>query len=190
MRSLRTWAPAAPLLLYLAAFLVQPSLYAVKLSFTDTLTGGFPTLTNFRLIAGDGLFRRALAGNVLLPVAIVAVEVTGGLALAVLLAARLPGRRLLRAIVVIPFALPEVVFLTVMRYVFAPRGYANAALAAVGLGPLDWLLPGRALTFITLVAADAWHGTPVVFLMLLAALASIPDATHEAARRDGPGGLR
>ena len=110
-------------LLYLAAVLVQPSLYAVKLSFTDTLTGSFPTLANFRLIAGDGLFWRALAGNVLLPVAIVAVEVAGGLALAVLLAARLPGRRLLRAIVVIPFALPEVVFLTIMRYVFAPRGY-------------------------------------------------------------------
>ena len=106
MPRLRAWAPAAPLLLYLAAFLVQPSLYAVKLSFTDTLTGRFPSLANFRLVTGDGLFWRALAGNVLLPAAIVAVEVAGGLALAVLLAARLPGRRLLRAIVVVPFALP------------------------------------------------------------------------------------
>ena len=34
MRALRPWLPAAPLLLYLAAFLVQPTLYAVKLSFT------------------------------------------------------------------------------------------------------------------------------------------------------------
>src|SRR2546428_5761962 len=102
MRSLRTWAPAAPLLLYLAAFLVQPSLYAVKLSFTDTLTGGFPTLTNFRLIAGDGLFRRALAGNLQLPPALVAGEAAGGPALEILLAARLSRRRLQRAIHTIP----------------------------------------------------------------------------------------
>src|SRR5207249_1877634 len=138
VRSLRIWAPAAPLLLYLAAVLVQPSLYAVKLSFTDTLTGSFPTLANFRLIAGDGLFWRALAGNVLLPVAIVAVEVTGGLALAVLLAARLPGRRLLRAIVVIPFALPEVVFLTIRRFAFITLPLLRPALlSAVLLRGLD-----------------------------------------------------
>ena len=61
MRSLRTWAPAAPLLLYLAAFLVQPSLYAVKLSFTDTLTGSFPTLANFRLLE-QVVPKRRLAG--------------------------------------------------------------------------------------------------------------------------------
>ena len=175
MRALRPWLPAAPLLLYLAAFLVQPTLYAVKLSFTDTLTGAFPSVANFRLLVADGLFWRAVVGNVVLPIAIVAVEVAGGLALAVVL---------------IPFALPEVVFLTVMRYVFAPRGYANAALAAAGVGPVAWLLPGRPLTFLTVVAADAWHVTPVVFLMLLAALTAIPEELGEAASLDGAGGLR
>ena len=190
MRALRPWLPAAPLLLYLAAFLVQPTLYAVKLSFTDTLTGAFPSVANFRLLVADRLFWRAVVGNVVLPIAIVAVEVAGGLALAVVLAARLPARRLLRAVVMIPFALPEVVFLTVMRYVFAPRGYANAALAAAGVGPVAWLLPGRPLTFLTVVAADAWHVTPVVFLMLLAALTAIPEELGEAASLDGAGGLR
>ena len=85
MRALRPWLPAAPLLLYLAAFLVQPTLYAVKLSFTDTLTGAFPSVANFRLLVADGLFWRAVVGNVVLPIAIVAVEVAGGLALAVVL---------------------------------------------------------------------------------------------------------
>jgi ABC-type sugar transport system permease subunit len=187
---LRPWLPAAPLVGYLALFLAYPTLYAVKLSFSDTVTGAFPSAANFRLLAGDGLFWRAVVGNVVLPVAIVAVEVAGGLALAVLLAERLPARRLLRTIVVIPFALPEVVFLTIMRYVFAPRGYANAALAAAGVGPVAWLLPGRPLTFLTVVLADAWHVTPVVYLMLLAALGSIPDEIGEAACLDGAGALR
>jgi ABC-type sugar transport system permease subunit len=180
---------AAPVVLYLALFLVYPTLYAVKLAFTDGLTGAFPSAVNFELLWHDHLFWRAVAGNVVLPLLSVLVELALGLALAVFLAARFPGRRLLRAVVIVPFALPEIVFLTVMRYVFAPRGYANAALLAAGLGPVDWLLPGRALTFLTVVAVDAWHVTPVVFLLLLAALSAIPEEIAEAAQLDGARGL-
>jgi ABC-type sugar transport system permease subunit len=164
--------------------------YAVKLALTDGPSGRFPSLENFRQLADDTLFWRALAGNLVLPLLTVALELAGGLALALLLAARLPARRLLRAVVVVPFALPEIVFLTIMRYVFAPRGYANAALVAAGAGPVGWLLPGRPLTYLTVVAVDAWHTTPVAFLLLLAALAAIPEEIGEAARLDGAGGVR
>jgi ABC-type sugar transport system permease subunit len=180
----------APLILYLALFLAYPSAYAVKLAFTDTASGTFPSLESFRLLWRDGLFWRALAGNAILPVATVALELAAGLALALLLAARLPARRLLRAAVVIPFALPQIVFLAIMRHVLAPRGYANAALAAAGAEPIDWLLPGRAATYLAVVVVDAWHTTPVAFLILLAALAAIPGEIDEAARLDGAGGLR
>jgi ABC-type sugar transport system permease subunit len=186
----RPWLLAAPLIVYLALFLAYPTAYALKLAFTDTPTGAFPSLQNFRLLWGDALFWRAVVGNMVLPVLTVALELVSGLALALLLAARLPARRLLRAVVVIPFALPEIVFLTIMRHVLAPRGYANAILAAGGVGTVEWLLPGRALTFLTVVAVDAWHTTPVVFLLLLAALAAIPAEVGEAARLDGARGLR
>lgn len=179
---------AAPLFLYLALFLVYPTLYAMKLAFTDSLTGDFPSLVNFDLLWRDPLFWRAVIGNVVLPIASVAVEIVGGLALAVFLAARFPGRRLLRAVVIVPFALPEIVFLTVMRYVFASRGYANAALISVGLSPVEWLLPGKVTAYLTVILVDAWHVTPVVFLMLLAALTAIPEEISEAAQLDGAGG--
>lgn len=181
---------AAPLILYLAVFLLWPTCWAVKLALTDTVAGEFPSLENVRTLVRDGLFWRAVVGNLLLPIAIVALEVVAGLGLALVLAARVPGRRLLRAAVVIPFALPEIVFLTIMRHVFAPRGYANAALAALGAEPVGWLVPGAPLTFLTVVAVDAWHTTPVVFLVLLAALAAIPEEIGEAARLDGAGALR
>jgi ABC-type sugar transport system permease subunit len=184
------WILAAPLVAYLALFLAWPTAYAVKLAFTDQPTGSFPSLENFRMLWSDRLFWRAVAGNVVLPILTVGLELVTGLALALLLAARLPARRLLRAVVVIPFALPEIVFLTIMRYVFAPRGYANALLVAAGAGPVQWLLPGRPLTYLTVVAIDAWHTTPVVFLLLLAALAAIPEEIGEAARLDGAGGFR
>jgi ABC-type sugar transport system permease subunit len=181
---------AAPLLLYLALFVAYPTAYALKLAITDTLTQTFPSLSNFRLLWDDRLFWRAVLGNLALPLLSVAVELALGLALALLLASRFPGRRALRAIVVIPFALPEIVFLTAMRYAFAPRGYVNAALVAAGMQPVQWLAPGHLVTWCTVVAADAWHVTPIVFLMLLAALTAIPEEIAEAARLDGAGGLR
>lgn len=181
---------AAPLLLYLLFFLAYPSAYALQLAFTDTITHAFPSLANFRLLWADPLFWQALLLNLALPLLSVVIELLLGLGLALLLAARFPGRRLLRAVVIVPFALPEIVFLTTMRYVFAPRGYANAALIAAGASPVDWLLPGRAVTFLTVVAVDAWHVTPVVFLMLLAALSAIPEEVLEAARLDGAGAVR
>lgn len=183
------WLLAAPLYLYLGAFLAYPTAYALKLAFTDTFTHSFPSLSNFRLICSDALFRQAFFANIFLPIVSVAVELVGGLALALLLAVRFPGRRLLRLVVIIPFALPEIVFLTIMRYIFASRGYANAALIAAGASPIDWLLPGRALTYLTVIAVDAWHVTPVVFLLLIAALSSIPDDLTEAAQLDGAGAV-
>ncbi len=186
----RAWLLALPLAGYLGVFLVYPTLYAVKLAFTDTVAGSFPSLQNFRLLAADDLFWMAIAGNLALPVLTVALELASGLALALLLAARLPGRRLIRAAIVIPFALPEIVFLTIMRHILAPRGYANGALAAAGVDSVGWLLPGRVTTYLTVVVVDAWHTTPVVFLMLLAALAALPEEIGEAARVDGARGVR
>lgn len=185
------WAlPAAPLLAYVAVFLVYPTGYAVFVALTDPLTGSFPSLANGRVLWRDGLFWRAILGNLVVPAASLVVEVVVGLALALYLSERVPARRLLRVAIVIPFALPEIVVLTIMRSVFAARGYANAALLTVGLGPIDWLAPGAATAYLTVIAVDAWHVTPVVFLMLLAARAAIPDEFDEAARLDGAGWWR
>jgi len=187
---LRARLAAAPLVLYLAAFLAYPALVAVRLAFTDATGGAFPSLASFRVLVSDELFWRAVAGNLVVPAATVALEVVAGLALALALAWRFPGRRLVRAAVVVPFALPEIVFLTVARSLLGTRGYANGALAAAGLPAVDFLAPGTALSYATVVAVDAWRTTPVVFLILLGALAAIPEEIGEAARLDGARGFR
>jgi ABC-type sugar transport system permease subunit len=187
IRRAQAWWLVAPLLAALLVFLAYPMGYALVLAFTDPLSGAFPRLTNFTQLGADPLFWRAARNNLLLPFASVAVELTAGLALALFLTLRFPGRDGLRALVVLPFALPEIVVLAIMRYVFARHGYANAALAALGLEPLDWLLPGHPLAWLTVVLVDAWHVTPVVFLILLAALSTIPGELREAAQIDGAG---
>jgi ABC-type sugar transport system permease subunit len=180
---------AAPLVLYLGALLLYPMLVALRLAFTDA-SGRFPSLDAFRTLVEDDLFWRALATNVGLPALAVALELAAGMALALLLAERLPARRWLRAAVLLPFALPEIVFLTVLRSVLTPRGYLSGALVAAGGTPLDLLAPGSFASFVTVAVVDAWRTTPIVFLILLGALAAIPDEIGEAARLDGAHGWR
>jgi ABC-type sugar transport system permease subunit len=165
-------------------------LVAVKLAFTDTVGGVFPSLESFRTLARDELFWRALAGNVVVPAATVVLEIGAGLGLALLLASRMPARRLVRAAVVLPFALPEIVFLTIVRAILAPRGYANGALVSLGAPTVDFLVPGSFVSYLTVILVDAWRTTPVVFLILLGALAAIPEEVDQAARLDGARGFR
>lgn len=179
--------PALPLVAFLAVFLAWPAVHAVVMALTDADTGAFPSLANARALARDGLFWRAVAGNVVVPAVSVAVELVTGLVLALALAPRLPARRWLRAVVLVPFALPEIVVLSIMRSILAPRGYANAVLAGAGLGPVDWLAPGSVAAYVSVIAVDAWHVTPVVFLMVLAARVALPAEIDEAARLDGAG---
>ena len=189
MRPAGAWRLAAPLLAAVLLLLGYPTLYALRLAFTDPLSGEFPRSANFVELAGDPLFWQAVRNNALLPLVSVALELITGLALALFLSLRFRGRGALRAIVIVPFALPEIVVLTIMRYIFVPHGYANAALAALGLPAFDWLRPGGVLAWWTVVVVDAWHVTPVVFLILLAALAGIPEEIGEAAQLDGAGAL-
>ncbi len=181
------WLLSAPFLLFLALFFAYPVGYAIYLAFVDPITGSWPSLGAFAGVAADSLFWRAALNNVLLPLLGVALELVAGLGLALFLNLRFRGRGALRLAVIVPFALPEIVFLLAARYVLAPHGYANAALIAAGLPPLDWLTPGKPLAFFTVAVVDAWHVTPVMFLMMLAALSALPDEVFDAARLDGAG---
>lgn len=187
---MRPWFLAVPLVAYLAVFLVYPMGEALALAFRDSVSGDFPSFASFRTIEDDGLFWRALVVNIVLPALAVLLELVCGLGLALLLSGRLPARRFLRAAVLLPFALPEIVFLTVVRHLVTPRGYVNGALASLGVDPIDMLAPGTAAAFLSVTLADVWRTTPIVFLILLGALAAIPVELLQAARVDGGSGWR
>ncbi len=117
------------------------------------------------------------------------VEFVIGLTLALTLSAR-HGRIAAVADIaaILPFAIPEIVLLAVARYIFMPRGYFNGALRAARRRAR---CPGwcrvRSLSFVTVILVDAWHVTPVVMLILVAGLQTIPPELYEAARLDGAG---
>ncbi len=121
-----------------------------------------------------------------------ALEIAAGLVLALALDRAFRGRGLVRAAVLVPWALPTVVAALLWRFLFqGEAGVVNAVLAALGVvgRPVVWLV-GPTTAWVPLILADAWKTTPFVALLLLAGLQGIDPALYEAARIDGAGAWR
>jgi multiple sugar transport system permease protein len=120
----------------------------------------------------------------------VAFETVLGLALALFCLREFYGIRFLRTVLIIPMVITPVVVAIVFRLIYASdAGMLTAFSQAMGGGQVQILgEPMRA--FIGLVALDVWEWTPLMFLILLAGLQSLPQEPFEAARVDGAGPWR
>ena len=133
---------------------------------------------NYLEIARDGRFWEALLHTVLFTAVSVGLELGLGLALALAMNRTFRGRGLLRAAVLVPWAIPTVVAALLWRFLFDPQsGIA---------GHRVWLAEA-ATAWVPIVLADVWKTTPFVALLLLAGLQGIDPALHEAAAVDGAG---
>lgn len=181
-RRLRLWFLIVPCMFLLSA-LVLPAIGGLAMSFDEH----GPSIGNYRAIAGDPMFWRGLVNNLVVPIGSLVVELVAGLALALTLTARGAPGRVVQVAAILPFAIPEIVMLTLARYLLMPRGYVNGLLNLVGAHGPGWLNPGSALAYLSVIVVDAWHVTPVVMLILIAGLQTIPGELYEAARLDGAG---
>jgi trehalose transport system permease protein len=168
---------------FMVAILVLPALDGLTLSFD----AHGPSLANYRALAGDPMFWRALANNLIVPAGSLVLEFAIALGLALFLTSQRRPGAIVEIAAILPFAIPEIVMLALARYIFIPRGYLNGALTAAGVPPLEWIRPGSLLALLTVIAVDAWHVTPVVMLILMAGLETIPPEVYEAALLDGAG---
>ncbi len=115
----------------------------------------------------------------------VAAEMVLGIALALALEHPVRGMSIFRTIFILPMMIAPIAVGLAWRYMFdAQFGLINAALGLIGIKGLTWLADPT-LAFIAIVIADIWQWTPFVFIMMLAALASVDSAVIEAARIDG-----
>jgi multiple sugar transport system permease protein len=135
----------------------------------------------------DGRLRASIRNTAVFTGASVLLELLLGTALALLLHRRFRGRGALRAIVLLPWALPTAVMALAWAWIFNDSfGVANDVLGRLGLihGPVAWLSePVSAM--VALVIADVWKTAPFVALIVLAGLQGIPVGLLEAARLDG-----
>jgi multiple sugar transport system permease protein len=147
----------------------------------------FIGLGNYRFLLEDARFWAALGNTVYFTVVAVLVELLLALPLALLLHRAFPGRGLLRAGALIPWAIPTVVSARLWGWLFnADYGLVNRLLPGTDI---NWLgTPGYALHAAILV--DVWKTTPFVALLLLAGLQGISDDLYKAARVDGASAWR
>ena len=108
-----------------------------------------------------------------------------GVALAVLLNARLRGRNLLRGALMLPWLLPGVVVAFLWAWIFNDNyGVLNYLLQHVGLHPVS-MLGSPAGAMAAVVIAKTWNSFPWIMVVALAALQTLPADQLEAAAIDG-----
>ncbi|WP_432284048.1 sugar ABC transporter permease [Aminobacter sp. BA135] len=191
----RAWLLMLPLLVVMISVIGWPLVDTIRLSFTDArlvgTEGSFVGLDNYVKMLSGANFQRTLVTTTWFAVVSVAAEMVLGVLAALLLNQQFYGRTVLRALMILPWALPTVVNATLWRLIYNPEyGALNAALTQAGL--LDayrsWLgEPNTALA--ALIVADCWKNFPLVALIALAALQTVPRDITAASMVDGAGPL-
>lgn len=195
-QSVIAYALLAPAMTLVAGLIVYP-LYMVFE--TSLRQGRAPNIARLdRLPLGLGNFERALTDeHVWHAAGISALYAAGtilpafaiGLGLALLLNRDFPGRRWVRSLMLLPWAVPGVVAAIAFLWMFdASYGVVNSLLRRLGLIATDiaWFSDGDTALF-AVILPTVWKCFPFFALTLLAALQSVPQALYEAARIDGAG---
>jgi arabinogalactan oligomer/maltooligosaccharide transport system permease protein len=199
----------APAFIGLTALIVYPLLWELNVSFTNMslrrfcdpgIPAGllaecrgenmFTGITNYinvftRPVLQQAGFFQVLWQTVIWTVLNVTLHVAGGLGLALLLHRRLRGKGIYRALIVLPWATPQIVALAVWRTEYNTEfGAINQLLDLVGISGPNWLTDPF-WNFAAMVITNVWLGVPFMMVLLLGGLQSIPSDLYEAAEIDG-----
>jgi trehalose/maltose transport system permease protein len=149
-------------------------------------------LQNYKDLWHDTLFRDSIWTTVKFTLITVTFEFALGLAIALTVNSRFKGRGLMRAVMLVPWAIPTVVAAQMWKWMLDDTfGVVNDAAVRLHLldKPQAWISdPSTALGAVC--AVDIWKTTPFVALLLLAGLQVIPNDVYEAARVDGASALQ
>ncbi|MBY3265139.1 sugar ABC transporter permease [Rhizobium laguerreae] len=145
----------------------------------------FIGLDNYVRLLLDPRGLNALWRTVLFTVLATTIELIIGLFIALLLDREFHGKRIARAIMLVPIVMTPIVVGLTWRFMFDPSsGMANYLLSLLHLGPVDWLGNPNVALFSVMIA-DIWQWTPFVVLLTMASLEALPGDPQNAARVDG-----
>ena len=148
--------------------------------------GRFVGLQHLKDLLGDPRFGQSLLLTGGFMVAAVVVELALGFGLALALH-RIERRAAVVSLLLIPAALaPLIVGIAWWMLFNTSFGPVNAVLGWVGLGPVEWTR-SMPWALVAILVAVVWQGTPLVAVILLGGLTTVPASLLEAARLDGAG---
>ncbi|MFF5989882.1 carbohydrate ABC transporter permease [Prauserella flavalba] len=182
MRLRSPWLLLLPSIVLMLALFGWPLVQGVLSAFTDD--GGF-TFAHWERLFGDPYFLRALRNTLLLIVIVVPVQVVLAVGMALLMQARprfASGHFYLWCV---PLAISELAAGLVWLSIFDNRGYLNSLLVSLGLSEngVQWLNYENTTTMLlTVVIAELWRATSLVFVIVVAGVQMIPREYDEAAQ--------
>jgi multiple sugar transport system permease protein len=184
-----------PSLVFIGLFTVYPILESLRLSFYRLILT-LPWLgqkmvgwENYADLWTDPVAIQSLRTTLIFVGVTIPLELLFGLGVALVMNEAFRGRGLLRAVVLIPWAIPTVVSSQMWRFIFNDRyGLFNFVLFGGDASRYLAPLADPHLALIAIIAAEVWKTTPFAALILLAGLQAIPDDLYEAASVDGATG--
>jgi multiple sugar transport system permease protein len=185
------WWFVVPAALVVAAVIVFPWLFTLFMSVMDWSPAGgtsFVGGANYLALLSDDRFGWALLRTLYFAVLAVAGPVVIGTAAALIFHRHFPLRGLARTIFIMPMMATPVAVALVWSMMFHPQlGVLNYLLTSLGLPPATWTYADTTV-IPTLAMIEIWQWTPLVMLIVLGGLASLPVDPYEAARIDGASG--
>jgi multiple sugar transport system permease protein len=187
----RYWMFAVPAAFIVAAVIVFPWLFTVFMSVHDWKVSGnvyFVGLTNYVHLFNDDRFLWAVVRTLYFTTAAVVLPVLIGLWAAVCFARKFRLRGAARTAFILPMMATPVAIALVWTMMFHPQlGVLNYLLTSVGLPPSSWVYSSSTV-IPTLVMVETWQWTPLVMLIVLGGISSLPVDPYEAAMIDGASG--
>lgn len=186
-----------PAVVIIFAIVIYPLLNAFYQSFIDSNLA-YPQLRKFIGIGNyidvlkDKYFWLSILNTVYFTIFSIILEFLFGFIIALVLNEKFYMKWLVRTLIMIPWAIPPVVNATVWKWILnSEYGSLNSILHSLGIiKEYRIWLSSPFWSLMLVILADVWKYTPLVALMLLAALQTIPEDLYEAAKIDGASPFR
>ncbi len=192
------WLLLVPALAVVAFVAIYPLGKTIYQSFTNQefLAGITPTkrvgLDNYKTLWHDAIFRHAVWVTIKFTIITVIFEFVLGLIIALVVNSKFRGRGVMRAVMLVPWAIPTVVAAQMWKWMLDDTfGVVNdAAIRLHLISHSHAWISDPATSLASVCAVDIWKTTPFVALLLLAGLQVIPSDLYEAASVDGASTLQ
>ncbi|PQA74590.1 carbohydrate ABC transporter permease [Brucella oryzae] len=185
------WPFVLPALITVGAVIVFPWVFTLWMSANQWQLGGeqsFVGFDNYLRLAADMRFWESMWHTVVYTVLSVVAPMVLGTIAALVFDSKLPMRGLLRGIFVMPMMATPVAVALVWTMMYHPQlGVLNYLLSLIGIPPQEWIF-NQNTVIPSLVAVETWQWTPLVMLIVLGGLASMPRDPFESAEIDGANG--
>ncbi len=182
----------APLVLIIAVFSLYPVVYSFFLSLhrillsLPSLGETFVGVDNFLKICTDPVARNSLLVTLIFVSVSTALEICLGIVIALTINESFRYRSIVRATILIPWAIPTVIASQMWRFAFNDQyGIVNYLIFGTDVTRYEAWLASPFWALATVILADVWKTSSFAALIVLAGLQTIPDELYEASRIDG-----